>query len=67
MCNKSAKEETSVARKSLFIITPNNEVVGGYIGFTPSVRPSVRPDESAAVPWVALSNHTLCGEMPLCG
>ena len=21
---------------------PNNEVVGGYIGFTPSVRPSVR-------------------------
>ena len=22
---------------------PHNEVVGGYIGFTPSVRPSVRP------------------------
>ena len=24
-----------------FIIPPHNEVVGGYIGFTPSVRPSV--------------------------
>ena len=25
------------------IIPPHNEVVGGYTGFTPSVRPSVRP------------------------
>ena len=27
---------------SLLLYPPNNEVVGGYIGFTPSVRPSVR-------------------------
>ena len=27
----------------LLLYPPNNEVVGGYIGFTPSVRPSVRP------------------------
>ena len=26
-----------------FLYPLNNEVVGGYIGFTPSVRPSVRP------------------------
>ena len=26
----------------LLLYPPNNEVVGGYIGFTPSVRPSVR-------------------------
>ena len=29
--------------ESLFIPPPNNEVVGGYIGFTPSVRPSRLP------------------------
>ena len=33
---------------------PNNEVVGGYIGFTPSVRPSdrlsVRPSVRPSVP-----------------
>ena len=27
----------------LFVILKHNEVVGGYTGFTPSVRPSVRP------------------------
>ena len=27
----------------VLLYPPNNEVVGGYIGFTPSVRPSVRP------------------------
>ena len=32
-----------------FIIPPNNEVVGGYIGFTPSVCPSVRPSVPPAV------------------
>ena len=26
-----------------FLYPPHNEVVGGYIGFTPSVRPSLRP------------------------
>ena len=28
---------------SMLLYPPNNEVVGGYIGFTPSVCPSVRP------------------------
>ena len=27
----------------LLLYPPNNEVVGGYIGFTPSVHPSIRP------------------------
>ena len=28
---------------SYYTLPPHNEVVGGYIGFTPSVRPSIRP------------------------
>ena len=29
---------------------PHNEVVGGYIGFTPSIRLSVRPSVRPSVP-----------------
>ena len=33
----------------MLLYPPNNEVVGGYIGFTPSVRPSVRPSVHPSV------------------
>ena len=38
---------SEIALKLLY--PPNNEVVGGYIGFTPSVCPSVRPSVPPAV------------------
>ena len=31
---------------------PNNEVVGGYIGFTPSVRPSVCPNNANTISFI---------------
>ena len=43
----------------LYLYPPNNEVVGGYIGFTPSVCPSVCP---SVRPSVRLS----CLLCPLC-
>ena len=33
---------TNSVISGILLYPPNNEVVGGYIGFTPSVRPSVR-------------------------
>ena len=41
-----------ISYNDLFVLLypPNNEVVGGYIGFTPSVCPSVCPSVRPSVP-----------------
>ena len=45
------------------VIPPHNEVVGGYTGFTPSVRPSVRLSVLTwALMWItSMGNHGAAG------
>ena len=47
-----------------FIIPPNNEVVGGYIDFTPSVCPSVRPSVCPACRVRSVTSTVLDGFFP---
>jgi hypothetical protein len=48
-CKKRLVQTTLFPFPVMFYYTPRNEVVGGYTGFTTSVRPSVCPSVRPSV------------------
>ena len=58
------RSNVSTLSMSVSLYPPNNEVVGGYIGFTPSVCPSVRPSVCPACRVRSATSKVLNGFFP---